>query len=408
MPRRPVLPALLWLCAGLATAPARALDYDAVQVSGDVSGEYRYFVDDGDRPGLADHSVSLAAELEFYYPLADSDDSLTFTPFYRWDQHDDDRTHADIRELNWQKVTRDWELTIGISRVFWGVTETVHVVNIINQVDLAESPDEEDLLGQPMVNLTLVRDWGSLDLFVLPYFRERIFPGPNGRPGTNPAISNSKASYESGAEQWHTDFAVRWSDSVDNWDMGVYQFYGTSREPRVDPAFVDIKPDGQVELVPIYDIINQTGVDLQGTFDAWLLKLEAIYRAGPQDNFFAGAAGFEYTFFDIAASGADIGIISEYLFDNRALLVAGQNDDDDISVGLRLALNDIDSTELVAAVVQDVDDHSRYIYVEASRRLGNAFKLSVEARGVNNVASDNPLHIYENENYLQLELGYYF
>lgn len=396
------------LCATLAALPTSALEYGDVQLSGDVSGQYRHFVEDGDRPGLSDHSTSLATELEFYHPIADSNDSLTFTPFYRWDQHDKDRTHGDIRELNWQKVTRDWELTIGISRVFWGVTETVHVVNIINQLDLAESPDEEDLLGQAMINLTLVRDWGSLDLFVLPYFRERIFPGPNGRPGTNPAISNSKAIYDSGAEQWHTDFAARWSRSAGNWDMGVYQFYGTSREPRVDPAFVDIKPDGQVELVPIYDIINQTGVDLQGTFDAWLLKLEAIYRAGPQENFFSAAAGFEYTFFDVAGTGADIGIISEYLLDDRALLVASDDDDDDISLGIRLALNDVDSTELVAAAVQDVDDHSRYFYLEASRRIGNAFKLSVEARGVDHVANDNPLRIYKNENYLQLELGYYF
>ena len=68
----------------------------------------------------------------------------------------------------------------------------------------------------------------------------------------------------------------------------------------------------------------------------------------------------------------------------------------------------LSSTEMVAAVVQDVDDSSRYFYLEASRRIGDAFKLSIEARGVDNVAVDNPLRIYEDENYLQLELGYYF
>jgi hypothetical protein len=399
--------ALLW-CGCLCPSLTLAQTLDALQVSGNTSAQYRYFVDDGQRSGLADTDISLAGELEFYYPVQDSRDSLTFTPFYRWDEHDDDRSHGDIRELKWHKVERDWELTVGIDRVFWGVTETVHVVNVINQVDLAESPDEEDLLGQPMVNLTLIRDWGSVDLFVLPYFRERTFPGPNGRPGTDPAISNSKAIYDSGAEQWHTDFAARWSNSTGYWDLGAYHFYGTSREPRVDPAFFEIKGDGQLELIPIYDIINQTGIDIQGTFDAWLLKLEAIYRDGPQESFFSGAVGFEYTFFDVAGYGADIGIVSEYLFDDRALLVATDNDDDDISLGLRLGLNDINSTELVAAVVQDVDDSSRYFYLEASRRIGDAFRLSIEARGVDNVAADNPLRIYEDENYLQLELGYYF
>lgn len=408
MPRHPLIRVASGLCIGLCTIPAGALDAGDVQLSGDTSAQYRYFTDDGNRPGLADSDASLAAELEFYYPVSNSRDSFTFTPFYRWDEHDDDRTQGDIRELNWQKVEQNWELTVGISRVFWGVTETVHVVNIINQVNLAENPDEEDLLGQPLVNLTLVREWGDLDLFLLPYFRERVFPGPNGRPGTSPAISNSKAIYDSGAEQWHTDFAVRWSNSVGNWDMGAYQFYGTSREPRVDPGLFEIKADGQIELIPVYDIINQTGVDIQGTFDAWLLKFEAIYRDAPQESFFSGATGFEYTFFDIRGSGVDLGIISEYLFDQRALIVATDDDDDDISLGLRIGLNDINSTELIAAVVQDVDDSSRYFYLEASRRIGNAFKASIEARGVSNIAADNPLRIYENENYLQLELGYYF
>jgi hypothetical protein len=139
-----------------------------------------------------------------------------------------------------------------------------------------------------------------------------------------------------------------------------------------------------------------------------LLKFEAIYRDAPQESFFSGATGFEYTFFDIRGSGVDLGIISEYLFDQRALIVATDDDDDDISLGLRIGLNDINSTELVAAVAQDVDDRSRYFYLEASRRIGNAFKASIEARGVSNVAADNPLRIYENENYLQFELGYYF
>lgn len=397
---------LLWACVTSSLSIAQTLDI--LQVSGNASAQYRYFVDDGQRPGLANTDISLAGELEFYYPVQDSRDSLIFIPFYRWDENDDERSQGDIRELNWHKVERDWELTVGLDRVFWGVTETVHVVNVINQVDLAESPDEEDLLGQPMVNLTLIRDWGSVDLFLLPYFRERIFPGPDGRPGASPNISNSRAIYDSGAEQWHTDVAVRWSNSTGNWDLGAYQFYGTSREPRVDPAFYHVEGDGQIELIPIYNIINQSGVDVQGTFDAWLLKLEAIYRDGPQESFFSGAAGFEYTFFDVSGSGADIGIVSEYLFDDRSLVVSTDNDDDDISLGLRLALNDINSTEMVAAVVQDVDDSSRYFYLEASRRIGDAFKLSIEARGVDNVAVDNPLRIYEDENYLQLELGYYF
>ena len=58
-----------------------------------------------------------------------------------------------------------------------GVTESRHLVDVLNQVDGVEDIDEEDRLGQPMINISTQRDWGSVDLFVLPGFRERTFAG---------------------------------------------------------------------------------------------------------------------------------------------------------------------------------------------------------------------------------------
>ncbi len=75
------------------------------------------------------------------------------------------------------------ETRVGVRRVFWGVTEFQHLVDIINQSDSVEDIDNEDKLGQPMINLSLVKDWGIVDFFVLPYFRERTFAGAEGRPG---------------------------------------------------------------------------------------------------------------------------------------------------------------------------------------------------------------------------------
>jgi hypothetical protein len=393
------------LCLALRVEEVYSQSLENVQLSGNVSGEYRHFVDPGSRPGLASNNVSFSTEPELYYPLENSRDSVRFTAFYRWDENDKERTHGDIRELKWHKVSRDWELTVGFDRVFWGVTETVHLVNIINQIDFVEDVDGEDFLGQPMIDLTLIRDWGTIDLFILPYFRERTFPGPDGRPPSGVLVSSGTAIYESSAEQWHTDFAVRWANSIGDWDIGAYHFYGTTREPLLDQAVFEINGNGEPELIPIYDIIHQTGLDIQGTFDAWLLKLEAINRSGQDGSFFASALGFEYTFFDIAGFGYDIGIVTEYLHDARDVIIST---DDDISLGVRLTLNDISSTDLLAAVVHDLNNDSRYFFVEASRRLGDAFKLSVEVRGVSNVAEDDPLIVFEDDNYIQLELGYFF
>ena len=375
-----------------------------VQLTGELRAEFRYFPDEGAYPGLSDRNSSVAVEFETFTPL-EGRDSFRVTGFARWDENDDERTHVDFREFKWHKVERDWELTLGVDQVFWGVTETVHLVNIINQTDFVESPDGEEFFGQPMAKLSFIRDWGDIDLFVLPGFRERSFPGEGGRPGSGFRVSTDDVIYESGSKENHVDAAMRWSASVASWDLGVSYFYGTSREPRFDIDDITITDDGLVEFVPIYDIIHQTSVDVQSTFDAWLWKLEAIYRRGWGDDFFASAAGFEYTFFDVGRSGFDVGVISEYLYDERDDQVVTEND---VSLGVRLALNDINSTEFLAAFVQDLDRDSNYFYVEASRRIGNQFTLSVEARGVGQVEASDFLQVYEQDDFLQLELSWFF
>ena len=398
-----LIPALL--CALLCALRVNAATLEDVKVSGYVGGELRFFPDDSLGSANYGENVSFATEPEFYYSAEDSNDNFRLRTFFRWDQHDAERTHFDIRELKWQKVEKHWELSVGVNHLFWGVTESIHLVNIINQQDLVENLDGESLLGQPMVQLDIINDWGTVGLFVMPYFRERIYAGIDGRPGGNPLIDQDNPIYESAAENTRTDIALRWSHFVGSWDLGLSYFHGTSREPRFDPTQVSIDPSGRIALRPIYEVIDQVGGDVQGTFDGWLLKLEAIYRKGQLDPFFAAAVGVEYTFFGIQGSGIDLGIFSEYLYDEREDQITTDND---LSLGIRLAINDINSTDLVAAVVQDLDNQSKFFFVEGSRRIGEAYKLSIEARGTNSVDAQDPLQLLENDGYVELELAYFF
>ena len=61
------------------------------------------------------------------------------------------------------------------------MTESVHLVNVINQADVLEEIDGSAKLGQPMANLSWIQDWGVLDFYVMPYFREASFPGVKSR-----------------------------------------------------------------------------------------------------------------------------------------------------------------------------------------------------------------------------------
>lgn len=370
---------------------------------GNIAGEFRYFPEEAlDQRQFDGANWSLSAQPEYYTQWDDGNQLFVFTAFARLDQNDDERTHADIRELAWTKVAETWELKIGIRKVFWGVTESQHLVDIINQTDLVENIDGEEKLGQPMINLNLVQDWGTLGLFVLPYFRERTFPGVEGRLRTIPPIDTDNPIYESSDEEKHIDLAVRWSHFIDIWDIGLSYFYGTSR----DPLFVP-NSDGSY-LLPVYKIINQVGLDVQATVGDWLWKLELISRDGFIDRrYTALTGGFEYTLVGIMETQYDLGLLSEYLFDDRGK-DATTPFDNDLMFGGRFTFNDVQSTEILAGIIFDLDNDSRMAILEASRRLGDAWKLTVEARGFNNIKFNDALYNFRHEDHLHAELAWYF
>jgi hypothetical protein len=63
---------------------------------------------------------------------------------------------------------------------------------------------------------------------------------------------------------------------------------------------------------------------------------------------------------------------------------------------------------LLASVILDVDGGGQSFNVEASRRLGNDWKLSLEARGVSNAPADSTLSSFEHDTRLGVELARYF
>ena len=348
-------------------------------IGGELGLELRGFPQEPAFPTQEDATVSpsIALQPEFRHEGAEGRNRLTFRPFVRWDAHDDERSHFDVRELNFIHFAPRWDVLVGASRVFWGVTESVHLVDIINQTDAVEDTDSEDKLGQPMVNLNLIRDSGTYSCYVLPGFRQRTFPGDDARRRGPFRIDTDNATFESGAEDWHVDYALRWSRAIGGWDVGASYFYGTSREPRLLPV---VETNGDISLRPHYDLIHQLELDVQYTKGAWLWKLEAITRAGHGHPFFATVGGFEYTFFQILDSNADLGLLAEFQYDGRddSRDAPFSISDNDLFLGARLALNDESSTAAFIGLVVDVTNASTLGTIEAERRLSKHWKAELE------------------------------
>ena len=375
-----------------------------LELSGSLAAEVRLFWEDPQfRDQFSKAQPSLLTEPELSYDSQDRRHQFSLIPFLRLDSRDGDRTHADLREGYWRYVGDDWELLLGANRVFWGVTESRHLINIVNQIDAVEDVDEEDFLGQPMINLARQQDWGRLDLFVMPGFRERTFAGTEGRLRAGIPVDEDAAQYDSDLARGHPDSVLRYSHFIGDWDIGAYYFYGTGREPRLVP-----NEDGS-KLEPRYDLIHQGGLDLQLTQEAWLWKLEALVRQGQGDVFGAAVAGVEYTFFQAFETNADLGLLAETLYDGRDEEDAPPTIfNNDVFVGTRLALNDVQDTTALFGAVVDPYEGSTSLFFEAERRLGDSWKVELETRIFLGVSDSDPLSSFESDDFVQLRLSYFF
>lgn len=374
----------------------------ALEFSGRVGVQGRGFLNTPVSADQQKHDTSIFSDFELYHEL-ESGSSFTFEPFIRLDFNDAERSHADIRELNYLHVGDDFELKVGLSKVFWGSSEFVHLVDVINQTDLVEALDGEEKLGQPMIHLTFLRDYGVFEGFLLPYFRERTFAGEDGRLRPSLVVDTDEASYESGAEQTHLDFSLRYSHTLADMDFGIYYFQGTAREPLLTP----IMKHGELRLAPYYEQIGQTGIDIQYVAGRWLWKFEGLHRFGQGRRFAAMVGGFEYTFVGILESSMDLGLISEYVFDDRQEEYATPYNND-IMTGLRLAVNDMASSEILFGVIKDTRNSSLLTTLEASRRLSDWCRLEITAVLFNDIDDEDITYSLRDDDFVKVEAVFYY
>ncbi len=421
--------AFLLLLAGLGGVAHQAAEARS-RHDVEVGAEVRAFAHTG-LQGQEQVHPSLRVRYDWFSDeVGGENDQLQVVVHGRADAHDDERTHLDLREFDWIHVGEDWELRAGVRKVFWGVTEGVHLVDILNQTDLVENLDGEDKLGQPMLNLSAVRDWGILDFYVMPGFRTRTFPGREGRLRTPVVVDTDHPEFESGARRQRVDFAMRWAHTLGDADIGLAHFSGTGRDPVLDPRVTVTGPPPfpplvTLDLIPVYYVIDQTSLDLQYVWEDWAFKLEALTRSGePGGRYSAFAAGFEHTRVGILGSRIDLGWIVEHYRDDRGDSSPGFQEHDWL-LATRWAMNDVAGSEILAGMFWDPHSEERIFSLEGSRRLGANWKLLVEARWFSGghraprgdaaalaaalaADPDRKLQFVEDDDLLQVELVRYF
>ena len=112
-------------------------------------------------------------------------------------------------------------------------------------------------------------------------------------------------------------------------------------------------------------------------------------------------------------SAADVGLLAEYLYESRPLGASGGKTylnslSNDVMVGLRLTLNDADSTEGLVTATFDLQTSAKFFTAEFSRRIGRSFKARLEGRILSGLAADEPVFSMREDDFVRLALEYHF
>ncbi len=402
------LAALLPAAAG-AESDSSGLSPGYTEFYGYVELEGTFFFEEPAFEGQERHDASIALAPSFLAEWEDGDVAFTATPFLRLDAVDEERTHFDLREFKLDVTQGDWSGTVGNDIVFWGKTEAVHLVDIINQDDAVENIDGEDKLGQPMIKVARLTDYGEFSGFYLPYFRERTFAGEEGRLRSEILVDEDAARYETSQEEWTPGFAGRWTRATGGFDLGASAYHGLSR----DPAFeFDLTDDG-ASLIPVYSRITQAGFDGQYTTGPSLWKAEAIWRTGQRnldfekEDYVAATGGLEYTFFQIAETDMDLGILGEYAWDSRGDDATALFQNDAIA-GARLTFNDVEDTAILFFGSVDVETGGTFLRLEAERRVWDSWRLAVEGSAFLGIDEDDIAADFAEDSFLRAKLSYFW
>lgn len=108
-------------------------------------------------------------------------------------------------------------------------------------------------------------------------------------------------------------------------------------------------------------------------------------------------------------TGADLGLLAECLYDGHDEDLAPPTAlEDDVFLGVRLALNDPQDSSALAGTVFDRHSGAAIVFVEAERRLGDSWRIELEGRLFFGVPDDDPLAGLRNDSSFTLRLSRFF
>jgi hypothetical protein len=314
----------------------------------------------------------------------------------RIDDKDSGRRILDARQAYISREIGAFEIYVGNRQEFWGKAESKNIVDVVNQQDGAADQGGAGKLGAPSLSVERYTEYGDLQVWYMPEFRELTFNDLNAHPSGELPIKPARYQRSEGINA--DDLAVRFSSVVDDWDLAGSLFYGTARNPIL--SVVDVG----TALEPYYPKQQSLGLEAQYTGDATLLKWESLHGQQDKKTLFAAVAGLEYTVYGLLDQVWDLGMLAEAQHDERPQAAAKRI----YVAGLRLTLNDAKDTSLLLLTSQDEDWDQSLISFEASRRINSWSSIELGAKFFDAQTTNSAFGALDDDDTISIKLNTFF
>ncbi|MFT7681744.1 MAG: hypothetical protein ACI935_001212 [Moritella dasanensis] len=336
--------------------------------------------------------LKIEAELEADYNQIEFRGKL----FSSLDQHDDKRNYLDVRQSALSYRVNEVTLSGGVNTFFWGVSETINILNTLNQIDFRESIDGKAKMGQTFVALDYEQNSNTTQILYLPDFRAIDYPD---RPSPSIKI-NDAAFFESGAD--NGDFAIRSNWALDETEFSIAYFNGTRRDPLLLPTA------NFTSLTPYY--IKTEYFAFDGIVFIHDVTLKAEVKVGEELNerYYAHNIGVEYSYYPDSDIIQNIVWVAEHLLDDRKeqAETIGQND---IFFGAKVDAGELNEFNIRAILGIDLDNQSKYVDLSLAYRINDHLNINFKSNQFVDISGeDSRLALIKDEDFTEVNLHYAF
>lgn len=376
-------------CTGVAAQPLLE------RVNVDIAATSRYYFESTQTPQINIDDLAYGARGEVMASQRFGVVKFDAKLFANWDSADDHRRYADIRQA---KLSARWgniRAAAGVDTFFWGVSESINLVNVINQSDIRESLDSKVKQGQTFASLSYRLDAGEIGLYFLPTFSARQFPL---RPAYGLPISDSNHYQDN---EKNGGIAARGLFYLDDFEFAVGYFNGTRRDPLL------IRQPQAAELTPFYLQTETLLFDAVYLSDSLTYKWEFKTGRELDSGFVASNIGIEYPIYALEETLQELVVIAEYVFDDRGDRAEshGQND---LFLGTKFEFAE-NSGQIRLLYSYDMDNGSQYAEASCQYRLNDYLRIKAKIMGVLSATADaKRLYALKNEEFAKFSFHYAF